>query len=617
MKCALSIFVLLVGRLCGQAYTEEAALRGVAVTPQTAVGFGAGAAFADFTGDGFPDLLVPGGFGLPVWFFVNDGTGSFLDRTVVSGLGPSGQARGVAVADVDGDGDLDAYVCRGGGEANALFRNDGTGTFTDDAAAAGVALGFNCYGAAFADVDRDGDLDLHVAVYGTGLTQNQPSDRNRLFINDGTGAFTEEGGPRGVANGGLSYMVSVLDFDRDGWPDLFVANDRGGQASQLPNALYRNLGDGTFADVSVATNTGFGIDGMGVDAGDVTGDGWDEIFVTNTPAGHLLHVYRPGTYDFVEEASVRGVALNRLGWGAVFHDRDNDGDLDLYVAHAASGGPLQNANAMLRNDGTGTFTDVSTLLQVGSVANAYGVAVADLEGDGDLDLFLPNGNQPCELFVNQLNGASGHLRVEVRGRSPNLSGIGARVDIDVGGVRQSRRIRSSVGYLCAGEPVASFGLGAAAVVDRVEVTFATGATAVRTQVAAGSTLVVEEPDVVFATPLTVGSTTAFVVAFPGEPGAPYAVLGSFPSTPRLWLASGRTLGFGWDAMAAWTAQGAVPLGQAFAGTLDGMGRATPSLTLPNDPALVGFSVRLGAVVVDVTAPELLRALDGGRVLTIN
>lgn len=615
------ILVLLAAAVSGalgqSPYTEEAQVRGARLSLNTFFGFGAGAAFADFTGDGRPDLFVPGGFGQPIHFLVNDGAGSFLDRTAQSQLGPSGNAKGVAVADVDGDGDLDAYVTRISA-LNSLFLNDGAGVFSDVAAAAGTSLGRIAYGAAFLDADRDDDLDLAVGVYGYGL--GTAADRNALFIDGGAGVYTEEAAARGVDNAGLTFMVLAFDHDRDGGSDLFVANDRGNLPTLVPDTLYRNLGSGWFADVSLATGTAFGINAMGADAADIDGDLDFDVHVTNTGAGHLLHVFQAATGTYTEEAAARGAIVNRLGWANVFHDRDNDGDVDLFLAHQGPVPPGSNAadNSLLVNDGTGHFTDQAPVLGLNSGESSFGACVADLEGDGDLDLFLPDPPPAfTKLYVNPGVAGNGHLAVVVRARGRNGRGIGARVTVTAAGRTQVREIRSSQGYLSASEPVAHFGLGAATVVDRVEVRFPSGATAVRTGVAAGATITIAEPDVAAAGPFAAGASTAFTLSVPGDGGRPYLVLASLAATPRLPLPDGRVLGVGWDGLAAFFLQGAPTVGSGTIGTLGPTGTAAFALAVPAMPSLSGGALRIGALTLDPLAPSGIRSHDGGRVQVIN
>ena len=325
---------------------------------------GSGAGFFDSDGDGDLDLYLVNGSTFETYqersgpgnsLYRNDGDGSFSDVAAASGVDDAGWGAGCAVGDIDNDGDRDLYVTNYG--ANLLYGNRGDGTFADLTADAGVAGDAYSAGAAFFDYDNDGDLDLYVANYlRFDLRDNPRVDCDYvggiktycgplgmeggvdvLYRNDGGGRFADVTGSSGVGASAIYFGLGVLpgDFDGDGLVDLYVAND------QTPNLLFRNRGDATFAESGLVSGVAYSGDGdeeagMGVDSGDFDGDGDPDLYVTNffRESNTLYRNEGGGRFsDFTVQADLEAVTLTRLGWGTAFADLDNDGDLDLFAAN--------------------------------------------------------------------------------------------------------------------------------------------------------------------------------------------------------------------------------------------------------------------------------------------
>ena len=453
---------------------------------------GSGAAFLDYDIDGAPDLLFvnsdwwPGHEGpgqRPTQrLYRNLGDGSFEDRTLAAGLGLSLYGMGAAVADYDGDGDPDIYITAVG--PNRLLRNDG-GVFTDLTARMAVAGdppgGPPAWStaAAWVDTDLDGWLDLFVCNYvrwtpatdlfttidGTtksyATPQQYEGESCRLYRNEGGGApFTDITEEAGVHNPeGKSLGVAVTDFNGDGWPDLAVANDT------QRNFLYRNEGNGTFTDIAVRAGvafdeTGRARAGMGIDVADLSGDGRWAIVIGNFAHEPLALFTRIGEDLFQDRAGAARLSrptLVPLTFGVAFADFNLDGALDIV---AANGHIEPGINAVRREQtfaqrpqlfmgmGGGDFADAGDALGADfrEVLVGRGVATADIDGDGDLDLLITvNGGRP-RLFRNDLEGAAG-IRVRLEGAAPNRDALGALVTVHAGGLVQRRFVATGSSYL--------------------------------------------------------------------------------------------------------------------------------------------------------------------------
>jgi hypothetical protein len=491
-----------VSKAWGIDFRHHNAASGQWLLPESTVG---GVVMLDFDGDGDEDLFFVDAGPLPGYtgeaprsrLFRNDGDGHFTDWTERSGIKLAWYGGGGAAGDVDGDGDLDLFVTGFGGVQ--LFRNNGDGTFTDVTKQAGIADPLWSAAAAFADVDNDGDLDLAVVNYvDFTLAGNQwCGDAKRklrgychpdvyhgqpvqLFRNQGNGTFEDASravGLAGIAGPGLA--VCFGDVDNDGWQDFYVANDN------RPNFLLHNKGNGTFEDISVLSGTAIGEPGhpeagMGIDMGDYDGDGLLDIVVTNYEL-ETNGLYRNlGGGTFVDSRSPAGIAepsLLFLKFGVAFADFDQDGDLDLVIAdgninpNAAQlleGSTYDQRNQVFENLGNGKFReDKATGMDVVRVSR--GLAVGDLDGDGDLDVAINDLNEPCEVYEN--TSAGGHwLQVDFAAPSGNRFAIGARLELEAAGLKkQIRDVKAGSSYASQNALAVHFGLGKAEKVDRLTV----------------------------------------------------------------------------------------------------------------------------------------------------
>ncbi len=486
----------------GLGFRHHNAATGRRYMVETMVG---GVVVFDFDGDGDEDVFFVDGGALPGYggeparsrLFRNDGGGHFVDVTERSRIVVAGYGAGATAGDVDGDGDLDLYVTELGG--NQLWRNDGDGSFSDVTAAAGVGSSGWSAGAAFADVDRDGDLDLYVAEYAdftpakhrdcrdaaTGIVgyckpQAYPALADHFYRNRGDGTFVEATAAAGLAGPRAHGLgVGFFDYDDDGWPDLFVANDGD------PNLLFHNRGDGSFEEIGMLAGVALSPNakpeaGMGVDFDDYDGDGRPDVVITNFDLESLGLRRNLGDGLFQDTRFVAKLAepsLLSLGFGVDFADLDQDGDPDLVVANGhvndvvgqmRAGAQFAQRNQVYENRGDGTFAEA---LDTGMdlVRVSRGLASGDLDGDGDLDVVILDTNDLAEVWENTSPAAGAFLLVDLAASGGNTFGVGARITAEAAGRSQLREVRSGASYLSQHAMSCHFGLGAAARVDGLRV----------------------------------------------------------------------------------------------------------------------------------------------------
>lgn len=496
---------------------------------------GNGAAWLDYDGDGWLDLLIVNGSkiehierggDLMAALYRNQRNGKFTDVTKASGLTRTGWGMGACAADYDNDGHADVYLTGYG--ANVLYRNRGDGTFADVTARAGVEETRWSTGCAWGDYDRDGWLDLYVANYvaldvrktptrgvnsfcqymGMDVLcgpRGLPAASDRLFRNNGDGTFTDVSQQAGIAGSAFyGFQVMFSDLDDDGWPDIYVAND------STPNFCFRNNRDGTFTDIALEAGVALSEEGraqagMGLDIADYDRDGRLDVFVTNF-SHDTNTLYRNTAEGFRIETTAAGLgesSLPYLGWGTGFVDLDNDSWLDLLVANGhiypeidlfPLGSTYLQRMLLYRNNGTGRFEEIGTRMgeAVAAPRAGRGVAFADYDNDGDVDFLVVNMDGRPSLFRNDGGNRANWLSLRLRGVKSNRDAIGARVRVTANGVTQTAEVRSGASYLSTNDPRLHFGLGKARQADTIEVRWPSGLLQRFENVAAGEFFVITE-----------------------------------------------------------------------------------------------------------------------------
>ncbi|MDG2032053.1 MAG: FG-GAP-like repeat-containing protein [Phycisphaerales bacterium] len=466
-------------------FYDEAIDRGVAYLPLQGefndATFGCGLALVDLDDDGDPDLVCTGSLDGATGLFINDGTGQFTENTT-SGLPVIPHASGVTAADYDGDGDLDLHFAAWR-DGDKLFRNEGDLTFTDVTDEAGMsgALGAGS-GAAWADYDDDGDLDLYVPNYSGSLFPVIWA--NEFWHNNGDGTFTEKAAELGLDDEWETYQVIWLDYDVDGDPDLYISNDRGSPMGAL-NRLFRNDG-GTFTEVSDGSGTDVRISSMGVAVGDVDGNGHLDLYCTNNFGNPLLLNQGDGTFvDHMKEADV-GSYLT--GWGTHFFDFDNDADEDLYVCN------MLGFNNLYRNPGSFPFEDVALYCNAYCLGDSYTVVTGDIDLDGDLDIIVQNYGELIKVLVNTEGDLRNSVKFDVRAPGANNRAVGARLVATSEGRVVVHEVAAGTSYKSTIDYVQHFGLDAAESLDSLEVRYPDGETRSFTDAPAGYTWKALHPD---------------------------------------------------------------------------------------------------------------------------
>jgi enediyne biosynthesis protein E4 len=499
---------------------------------------GGGVALIDYDNDGWLDIFVLNSWGLHGFpeaeaptnhLYHNNRDGTFKDVTEKAGLIHHGWSQGVCVGDYDNDGYLDLFVTQYG--KNLLYHNNHDGTFTDVTSRSGLAVSPDAWnsGAAFLDYDRDGHLDLFVSHYvdyqygltlygsNSNLEETQSpvmygvaglkGTHNTLYHNNGDGTFTDVSAKAGILKTQPAYGFTplVADFDNDGWPDIYLADD------STPSLLFHNNHDDTFSEIGLLGGVAYNSNGrnqagMGVDAGDYDGDGKFDIVKTNfsdePPA--LYHNDGGGFFtDFAVQAGLAG-AVQNVKWGTAFLDFDNDGYQDIVIVTGPIYPPGVNEhhpmtaesgrNLLFRNLRNGRFENISAESGPAFTEShcGRGLAVGDLFHTGQLDLVVNNINDRPSVLRNQAPSPNSWLLVKLVGTRTNKSALGSRVILSAGSQRQMQEVRSGGSFCSQNDLRLHFGLGPNVRTARVEVSWLSGARQVLDHVQANHLVTIEE-----------------------------------------------------------------------------------------------------------------------------
>lgn len=482
-----------VSAAAGIKFVHNSGRAGKKFLPET---MGSGCAFFDFDGDGWADILLINsrdwthtGRKSHAALYHNNHNGTFTDVTAGSGLDVEIYGIGVAVADYDNDGREDVYITAL--EGDRLFHNEGNGKFRDVTKQSGIVNAHFATSAAWLDYDRDGKADLFVANYVQwtekgdlwcsldGATksyctpESYKGNSSKLYHNLGNGRFEDVTEKAGLGEPtSKSLGIAVIDYNNDGWPDLFVSNDT------QPNKLYRNNRNGTFTEEAVSAGVAFGEDGvargaMGVDFADYDGSGRQHLLVGNFSNQMLGLYHNEGNSLFVDEAPQSAVgrsSLLTLAFGVFFFDYDLDGHPDIFAANGHIDEEIgrvqpkiqyKQAPLLFHNNGKGKFEDVSKTVgtEFQRPIVARGAAYADFDHDGDLDILITTNHGPAYLYRNDGGNRNHWAHFKLEGVKSNRSALGAVVTIESASGKQTQTVHSGSSYCSQSDLALTFGLG--------------------------------------------------------------------------------------------------------------------------------------------------------------
>ena len=474
---------------------------------------GAGCAFLDYDNDGWMDVyFVNSGssdFFTPTTplknaLYRNNGNGTFTDVTDKAGVAGGKFGMGVAAADFDADGFVDLYITNYG--PNILYRNNGNGTFTDVTDKAGVASSGWSTCATWFDFDNDGKLDLFVSSFVFYDKSQNPlctdatlqrryycvprlfkPTPSRLYRNNGNGTFADVSRESGIADHpGKSFGAVATDVNNDGQMDLFVANDT------MPNFLFVNKGGGKFEEIGLAAGVAYGEagrprSGMGVDAADYDGDGWQDLFVANIDHEFFSLYHNDKELIFTDQPGEIAPSTHVLsGWGLKFFDYDNDGDPDLFLVNGHPDDMIESRIPRVKhkeplllfeNTGRG-FKDVSATSGAvfGKMFSGRGMAVGDFDNDGDLDVFASNNGEPPLLLRNQGGNRNNWVGLDLVAKKSNSEAVGVVISWQAGTLKRARLRTGGGSYLSSHDPREILGVGAATKIDSIQIRWPSGTT---------------------------------------------------------------------------------------------------------------------------------------------
>ena len=541
MRAVLAVLAFFLGSSAAVQFTDVAKTAGIGFVhfkgthPIASIleEAGPGVCVVDFDGDGFVDIYLPSGRNLAggneqlrYALYRNNGDGTFTDVTEKAGVPGNGYGLGCVWGDYDNDGRPDLYVTQYG--KNILYHNEGNGTFKDVTAKARVdGMDFGTLfhtGATFFDYDKDGFLDLYVGGYvefgpksrqtcaiGYGVEascppSSYPGSPNVLYHNNGDGTFTNvTKAARIYQPKGKNLSVMAVDYDNDGWPDLFVANDG------IEFYLYHNEHNGTFKETAYNTGIALMPDGaamaaMCISFGDYDNDGNLDLYVSDFQdvSDHLWHNDGKGFFEEVSpRAGIAAATRHVLSFGGGFFDYDNDGWLDLFIAngHVYQGVEktrtditYKQINSLFHNEGNGKFAEVTSISGDGFKIPhlGRGVAFADFDNDGNVDILVGNSGDPPLLLHNSGRTGNHFLNLKLVGTKSNRDAMGARVKLTAGGITQLREIAGGGSYLSQSDLRAHFGLGSQTRAESIEISWPSGQKQAFRNVDADRFLIVKE-----------------------------------------------------------------------------------------------------------------------------
>lgn len=434
-----------------------------------------GVAFGDYDNDGDDDLYVSRQ-GEPNKLYKNLGNNTFEDVSLFSNTDYNGPTRASTWADFDNDGNLDLFLANWGAPC-IYYRNNGDGTFINETYNARINATGKPNSVNTADVNNDGYLDIYIAYL---------SQENVLYLNNGNGTFTDFTKESGATDPSISMAALFFDFDNDGDQDLYLTHD-----ANVPYILYENDGTGRFKNISEKAGVNYAGQGMGVDFGDCNNDGFMDLYITNLYENTLFINNGDGSFRNVSKTA--GVDDRGMGWGTIWLDYNNDGFKDLYVVNDTKFAPSSYTNKLYKNNGNETFTEVSTNTVLTSPFEGYGGASSDINGDGNIDIFVANrGIEGSQLFLNNEKNNGHWLEIKCIGTKSNKDAIGTRLQLICGDNVFSDQISSNSGYASQNSLTQHFGIGIHDKIDELTVIWPSGRKETFKDLAADQKIIIKE-----------------------------------------------------------------------------------------------------------------------------